>query len=81
MEYRVRTSDDFRRVTATMHSTSLPFTVRIVKGQRTLSQNALIHKWIGEIAEQTGESGNASFTKASRYSWRMIQASWLLSAN
>jgi hypothetical protein len=34
-----------------------PFTVRVSEGgRRTLSQNALIHKWFGEIAVQTGES-------------------------
>lgn len=38
---------------------TLPFTLTIREGKpRTLSQNAIFHKWMGEIAEQTGESAD-----------------------
>ena len=62
MEYRVRTIGDVdlvaSQVKAKFHATTRPFTVEIKDGVRTLSQNALFHRWVGEIAEQTNESAD-----------------------
>lgn len=37
----------------------IPFTLTVKEGKvRTLSQNALLHKWFGEIAKQTHETAD-----------------------
>ena len=37
----------------------IPFTLTVREGKvRTLSQNALLHKWFGEIAKQTHETAD-----------------------
>lgn len=55
-DHRVHTSEDFQQVVAEMHGMSFPFTVSLRKGgKRSLSQNALLHKLYGEIAEHFGD--------------------------
>lgn len=44
------------RLIALLKSRAQPFTVSVADGaSRTLNQNALIHKWYGEIAQQLGD--------------------------
>lgn len=44
------------RLTALLKSRAQPFTVSIADGAaRSLNQNALLHKWYGQIAEQLGD--------------------------
>lgn len=51
------TPQEAGRIAEFVEGFPLPFTLNISEGKpRTLSQNALLHKWIGEIAKQTHES-------------------------
>lgn len=44
------------RLLALLKSRSQPFTVSIADGaSRSLNQNALLHKWYGEVAQQLGD--------------------------
>lgn len=48
------TPQEAGRLAEWVEGLSLPFTMTVSEGKlRTLSQNALIHKWFGEIAKQT----------------------------
>ena len=54
--YRVRSAEDVEQVRAHMQATSFPYRVTIAKGdKRSLNQNALLHKWIQQIAEHQGD--------------------------
>jgi len=53
------TPQEAGRIAEYVEGFSLPFTLTIKEGKpRTLSQNALVHKWFGEIAKQTHESAD-----------------------
>lgn len=50
------TKEDAEKVAGYLVGLPLPFSVSIGEGEkRTLSQNALLHKWFGEIAAQRGD--------------------------
>lgn len=53
------TAQDAGRIAEYIEGLPLPFTITVSEGKtRTDSQNALIHKWFGEIAKQTNESAD-----------------------
>lgn len=53
----IETPDDFARLQAFLADFPMPYTLTIAQGKgRTLSQNALLHMWFGEIAKQRGDS-------------------------
>lgn len=49
----VRTPDDWMRFAHFVSAMEYPYRLTATKGVRTLSQNAIFHKWVGEIAAQT----------------------------
>jgi len=52
----IETPQDATRFHAFLGDMPMPYTVTVAKGKgRTLSQNALLHKWFGEIAAQIGD--------------------------
>lgn len=52
----ITTEHDREMLFSFLKDYSLPFTVTIIKGRkRSVEQNALQRKWIGEIAEQLGD--------------------------
>jgi hypothetical protein len=53
------TPQEAGRIAEWVEGLTLPFTLSVTEGKlRTLSQNALLHKWFGEIAKQTHESAD-----------------------
>ena len=53
---RVLSEQEAQRVASMITGLPLPFTITIGAGDtRTLSQNALIHKWFGQIAAHYGD--------------------------
>ena len=53
---RVMTPEQAERLAAYVVGLSLPFTITIGSGKsRTVSQNALLHKWYGEVARHLGD--------------------------
>ena len=55
-DHRIHTSEGFQQLVSEMHGMSFPFTVTLRKGgKRSLSQNSLLHKLFGEIAEHFGD--------------------------
>jgi hypothetical protein len=53
---RVLSEQEAQRVASMITGLPLPFTITIGDGdKRTLSQNALIHKWFGQIAAHYGD--------------------------
>ena len=55
----VATPQEAERLAEYLSGLHVPFTVTVRPGKgRTLSQNALVHKWFSEIAEQTHESAD-----------------------
>ena len=53
------TAQDAGRPAEWVEGLTVPFTLSVSEGKlRTLSQNALLHKWFGEIAKQTNESAD-----------------------
>ena len=53
------TPQDAGRIAEYIEGLLLPFTITVSEGKaRTISQNALMHKWFGEIAKQTNESAD-----------------------
>jgi hypothetical protein len=52
----VTAASDLERLIALLKSRAQPFTVSIADGaSRSLNQNALLHKWYGEVAQQLGD--------------------------
>lgn len=53
----IETPEDFARLQAFLGDFPMPYTLTVAQGKgRTLSQNALLHMWFGEIAKQRGDS-------------------------
>lgn len=54
--YTCMTPDEAAHLADRLGRIPLPFTVTVgPAGVRTLSQNALLHKWFGEVAKQRGD--------------------------
>lgn len=54
--YTCMTPDEAAHLADRLGRIPLPFTVTVgPAGARTLSQNALMHKWFGEVAKQRGD--------------------------
>ena len=54
--HRAITKEDAQRLADLLIGTPLPFSLTIGDGNaRSLSQNALLHKWFGEIAKHFGD--------------------------
>ena len=54
--YTCMTPDETAHLAERLGRIPLPFTVTVgPAGVRTLSQNALLHKWFGEVAKQRGD--------------------------
>ena len=52
----IMTPDQLTTLTAWLAGLPMPFTVSVNPGRlRTLDQNALVHKWFGEVAHQRGD--------------------------
>ena len=55
----VMTREQSDALIAYLAALPMPFTVNVREGKvRSLSQNALLHKWFGEIAAQTHSSAD-----------------------
>jgi len=53
------TAQEAGRLAEWVEGLTVPFTLTVKEGKlRSLSQNALLHKWFGEIAKQTNESAD-----------------------
>lgn len=53
-QHRAITREGAQKVADMITGLPLPFSVTIDEGKRTLSQNALLHKWYGQIAKHLG---------------------------
>jgi hypothetical protein len=55
----LRSIDDVRDWCNLLYQSQLPMRVAMLQGvDRTLDQNALVHKWFAEVAHQSGESAS-----------------------
>jgi len=54
--YRAFTADDAQRLSGMLVGMPLPFVMTVGDGfKRTIQQNALLHKWYGQIAQHRGD--------------------------
>ena len=71
--YRAITEEHAQRLAQMLIGLPLPFSLTIGDGDaRTLSQNALLHKWFGEVARHFGDTTAAQVKGQCHYKYGLI---------